>query len=85
MKLNEKKMKCLLELVSQRRGERKKPTQIENEVTIETKQKQWTEVLKLNGQKLTFRLDTGADCNLLQPFEKWLKRMLDYWRAASSW
>ena len=25
----------------------------------------WKEVLKINGQKLTFRLDTGADCNVL--------------------
>ena len=39
MKLNEKKMKCLLELLSQRRVERKKQTQIEKEATIETKQK----------------------------------------------
>lgn len=27
--------------------------------------KKWKEVLKINGQKLTFRLDTGADCNVL--------------------
>lgn len=27
--------------------------------------KQWKEVLKINGQKFTFRLDTGADCNVL--------------------
>lgn len=72
--------------IESKKSGKKKTTQTEKEDTTETKQKIWTEVLKVNGQKLTFRLDTSADCHVLPPttFRKVAQKDAQLWSPAPS-